>query len=128
MTTLVRFRAAGRGYAIPVDAVHGVLPHGPLDPLPAPHPGVAGLLPEPSGALPVIAPFGETGEHVLVLRGARGRYGLLVDEVERVVRVADEEVGPPPQGQADPLVTGLVGGRMLLDAVELERVLGGRRT
>lgn len=124
MRTLVRFRAGGHGYAVDVDAVEGVLPRGPVDPLPAPRPGVIGLLRDPTGALPLVAPFGRDGEHVLVLRGASGRYGLLVEEVERVVRVAPEQVAPAPAGQQDEQVIGLVDGRMLLDAVRLHRHLG----
>lgn len=121
MRAIVRFRAQDRRYAVDVAAVGGVLPHEGVDPLPAPRPGVLGVLGPEHERLTVIAPFGDDGEHVLMLLGDRGRYGLVVSEVERVTRVADTEIGPAPDGQDQAVVVGVVGDALLLDASTLER-------
>jgi chemotaxis signal transduction protein len=105
---LVRAETAVGAWAVPVAATRGVVEPGTLRPRPSPAPGVLGLLDHQDEALPVLAAAGETGRHVLVLDAAGTRFGLLVERVTGVVRLAEAEVDPPPAGQAEPLVTGVV--------------------
>lgn len=126
MRTVVRFRAQDRRYAVDVAAVGGVLPREDIEPLPSPRAGVLGLLGPEHEHLTVIAPFGADGEHVLVLLGATSRFGLVVQEVERVTRIDDAAVGPAPDGQDTEIVVGIAGDALLLDPVALERHLGVR--
>jgi chemotaxis signal transduction protein len=76
--------------------------------LPTARPGVMGLLRRGGRSLSVLAPFG-AGTFVVVVETASAAFGLVVQEVLGVVRVADEDVEPAPAGQADPLVVGVVG-------------------
>jgi chemotaxis signal transduction protein len=124
---VVRFRAQDRRYAVDVAAVGGVLPLEGIEPLPAPRPDVLGVLGAEHERLTVIAPFGAVGEHVLVLLGAASRFGLVVEEVERVVRIEESAIGAAPEGQDLEIVVGLAGDAMLLDAHALERHLGVSR-
>lgn len=122
-STVVTFSAEGRRWAVDVDAVAGVREAGDVRPLPDPLPEVLGVLDDGGETLTVLGPFGPPGEHVLLLRGAAGRYALAVDEVERVVRVRADEVGPAPAGQARSVVAGTVGDALLIDATLLEKGL-----
>ena len=127
MRTLVRFRAADTAYALPVEHVTEVRSAADVTPLPASRPGVAGLVPRAEGAIPVLSILCETGGHVIVIDEGTSTFGLLVDEVTEVVRVDEERVGPPPEGQADRAVSGVVqdeGGLLLvLDATALRGTL-----
>ncbi len=124
MPVLVRFSCAGSRYAVDVAASAAVVTWTRAQPLPDPRPGVVGLIREAGALLPVLAPFGEDGHHVLVLRPARGpRFGLLVGEVEGVVRVTDADVAPAPAGQRTAVVRGVVGDALLLDPERLAEVL-----
>ncbi len=126
MPVLVRFSCAGSLYAVDVSASAGVVTWTGADPLPDPRPDVVGLIRESGGALPVLAPFGSDGGHVLLLEPAGGpRFGLLVGEVEGVVRVPDADVAPAPAGQRTDVVTGIVGDVLVLDAARLAAALGG---
>jgi chemotaxis signal transduction protein len=125
---LVCFDAGDASYAVPVEDTRGVERAEGLRPLPAPLPGVAGLLRPEEEALPVLDPFAaDPNGHVLVLQPAAERFGLLVERVTGVVRVDDAAVGPPPAGQADALVGGVVRSplarALLLDADVLSRRL-----
>ncbi len=126
MPVLVRFSCAGSRYAVDVGASAGVLAWTGADPLPDPRPDVVGLIRESRGPLPVLAPFGTDGGHVLLLEPAGGpRFGLLVGEVEGVVRVADADVAPAPAGQRTDVVRGVVGDVLLLDPSRLAAALAG---
>jgi chemotaxis signal transduction protein len=56
-------------------------------------------------------------------------FGLLVDEVTAVMRVEDDRIGPPPQGQAGGTVAGVIHDDgelvLVLDAVALRGTLSG---
>lgn len=126
MPVLVRFSCAGSRYAVDVAASAGVVAWSGAAALPDPRPGVVGLIHESGGALPVIAPFGTDGGHVLLLEPAGGpRFGLLVGEVEGVVRVPDADVAPAPAGQRTDVVRGVVGDVLVLDPAHLAAVLSG---
>jgi chemotaxis signal transduction protein len=126
MPVLVRFTAAGSQYAVDVGAAAGVVAWTGADPLPDPRPGVVGVIRESGASLPVLAPFGADGGHVLLLAPAgQPRFGLLVGEVEGVVRVPDADVAPAPAGQRTDVVRGVTGDVLLLDPARLAAALGG---
>lgn len=115
MTTLVHFRTREGAYALPVQHVREVRPADALVSLPGARREVAGLLPMQPDALTVLAPFGDGGNHVVVV-GRDGRaFGLLVDEVTGVAP-AQGAIGPPPAGQDNELVSGVItdGERLVL--------------
>lgn len=126
MSGLVQFRSGGTQWAIDVRHTRRVLAAGPLTPLPAPLPGVAGLMRDTPGApaLPVLSALGAgEGEHVLELDVDGHRFGLLVDEVLGVVRSDTVLIGPAPKGQDEAVVSGTAGDALVLDATALARGL-----
>lgn len=111
MIALVRFETPdGQRCALDVAHTGAVLVPDGLEPLPAPLPGVAGLLRHGGDLLPVLAPLGRPGTHVLVVESGETRFGLLVATVTGVVHVRDEELADPPRGQALALVRAVAGG------------------
>jgi chemotaxis signal transduction protein len=126
MSIVVRFRTGNTDYAVAVEHAREVCSASELLPLPAARPGVAGLLRRGDEALTVVAALGPGGGHVLVLDPGERAFGLLVDEVTGVDTIDNAAVGPPPTGQEDELVAGVIsmpGGLVfLLDAA----ILAGR--
>ncbi len=107
MTTLVCFRGSDGGeYAVPVESVREVRPHRTLLPLLSPRHGVAGLLAHEQGAVPVLTVFGDEGAHLLVLDREGESFGVIVEEVTKVVHV-DGRVEQAPRGQEHPCITGI---------------------
>lgn len=128
MRTLVLFVAGEATYAVPIESTGGVLEHEGVAPLPAPLPDVIGLLRTATGdPLPVLAPFGADGEHVLVMDAGEGRFGLVVDHVVGIRRVSRTTIGPAPAGQQVAVVAGVVRTEdveaLLLDPAALGRRL-----
>jgi chemotaxis signal transduction protein len=127
--TLVRFRSAEAAYALPVEHVTEVRSAADMRPLPAPRQGVAGIVPRADGALTVLSVLGDAGDHVIVVDDSNLTFGLLVDEVTAVMRVEDDRIGPPPQGQAGGTVAGVIHDDgelvLVLDAVALRGTLSG---
>jgi chemotaxis signal transduction protein len=127
MRQLVRFRTADGTYAVPVEHAREVRPADGLLPLPSPRAGVAGLLARGDDAVPVLAVLGAGRGHVLVLEVAGRVFGLLVEAVIGVESADDAAVAPPPPGQDDPIVAGVIheGEAMVLlvDVAELGRSL-----
>jgi chemotaxis signal transduction protein len=129
MPSVVRFRAGDGEFAVMVDQTREVRTTEGLMALPEAAPSVVGLLTRGEEALTVVAPLGMGGNQVLVLEpspAAESRaFGVLVHEVIGVTSVADDQVGPPPDGQAGGLVSGVIWdqGRlvMLVDADVLGR-------
>lgn len=120
MRAIVTFRAGGQRYALAVEDAGAVLEPEAIEPLPDPLADVVGIVRRAGDTLTVLAPFGgDGGQHVLVVRGPDGDLGLRVDEVTGVVRVTDDAIGPPPQGQGSPLVIGVVR-TSALDALLLD--------
>jgi chemotaxis signal transduction protein len=128
MTTMVCFRAGGTDYAVPVEHVREVCSGEALLPLPAPRPGVMGLLSGQGDALTVIAPLGDGHDHVLLLDREDRAFGLLVAEVTGVVTFSGE-VGPPPAGQIGHLISGIIntpnGLVLVVDVAALDESLRG---
>ena len=116
MTAMVRFRAGGTAYAVPVGNVRQVRPGDGVVHLPAARAGVAGLLRLDGAALPVLSVLGAGDERILVLEAGGGTFGLLVEDVSGVMDLDDGSLGPPPAGQAGALVTGVadMAGELVL--------------
>ena len=108
MSTIVRFRTSRGYYAVPVELVSEVRSAAGLTPLPAPRPGVAGLMRRGDEALPVLAILDSSGRHVVVIDKGPLSFGLLVDEVTGVHQVDETLIGAPPPGQDRVLVSGVV--------------------
>jgi chemotaxis signal transduction protein len=107
MTTVVRFKSAGAAYAIAVGATRAVRPAAGMIPLPAPATDVAGILPG-DPPLTVFSPLGIGGAHILVIESEQATFGLLVDSVTGLCRIADADIRLAPGGQKRPLVCGTV--------------------
>lgn len=118
MKSVVRFRTDDGEYAVPVEHAREVLASVGLTPLPAPRRGVAGLLEREGVAITVLTALGGGREHVLVLDAGNRPFGLLVEEVTGVDPVNEAMVAPPPAGQEDPVISGVLdtgkGGIVLL--------------
>jgi chemotaxis signal transduction protein len=116
MMAMVRFRAGGASYAIPVDDVRQVRAADDLAGLPSGRAGVAGLIKQEGEALPVLSVLGPSGRRLLVVEAGGRRFGLLVEEVSGVAQVDERSLGPPPEGQDERSGGALVTG--VLDAGE----------
>jgi chemotaxis signal transduction protein len=108
MRTVVRFDTSEGRYAVAVEHTREVRPASGLVQLPAARAGVVGVLPDDDGTLTVVSSLGEGRDHVLVLDTGERAFGLLVQEVAGVVAVEEATIGPPPAGQAGPLVIGTI--------------------
>ncbi len=109
MTSVVRFRAGDREYAVALEHTREVRLAAGVRPLPEPRPDVVGVLPADADLLPVVDPLGGARSgHVLVLEAGR-RFGLLVDEVTGVFEVPEGEIGPGPAGQQRRVIGGTIG-------------------
>jgi chemotaxis signal transduction protein len=108
MIAMVRFRAAGASYAIPVSDVRQVRQAAEVSALPAARTGVAGVIRQGGAALPVLSILGGAPKQVLLLEAGGRGYGLLVEEVSTVTNVDERGFGPPPDGQDVGLVTGVL--------------------
>ena len=113
---MVCFRSAGVTYCLPVAAARAVRPALGMVSLPAGRPDVTGLMPG-DPPLSVLSVLGPGSGHVLVVEAGGKTFGLLVDEVSGLRRIEEADIGPAPDGQARPLVSGTVeaeGGLILV--------------
>ena len=117
MTTMVCFTAARAEYCLPVQVARSVRTADEMVSLPDPNPDVAGMLPG-NPPLTVISPLHSERGHILVIEAGNKTFGLLVDAVTGLRRINDADLGPPPQGQGRPLISGTLysDGRMILVA------------
>ncbi len=117
MTTMVCFRAADAEYCVPVQATRSVRTVDGMISLPDPNPDVAGMIPG-NPPLTVISPLHSTRGHILIIQAGDKTFGLLVDTVTGLRRIDDADIGPPPEGQNLPLISGTLhtGGRLVLIA------------
>lgn len=115
MTTMVYFRSGGTAYCIPVQATRAVRHATGMITLPAPGPDIAGIIPG-NPPMTVISPLGTGGTQVLIVEAGEKTFGLLVDAVTGLKRIAEADISPPPQGQHRPLVSGTIdtGGHLVL--------------
>lgn len=131
MITLVHFRCGTGSYAVPVEHAREVRLLKAFRCLPAARPNVMGILEgwdgEGAQTLTVLDILGTGGKHLLVLDGGERPFGLAVDAVCGVVRVAESALGPPPDGQRLAVVSGTartdLGLLLLVDVRRLEEAL-----
>ena len=117
MKTMVCFRTQQGRFAMPVESTLSVRKADGLVDLPAPRAEIVGVLPG-DPPLSVLSSLGLGGDHVLVVVADDVRYGLHVCEVLGVRRFQDDEIGPPPKGQASELIAGMLyeNGELVLVA------------
>jgi hypothetical protein len=125
MTMMVCFRSAGAAYCLPVRAALAVRPATGLVSLPAPGTDVVGIMPG-DPPLTVLAPLGRGGAQVLVVESGERTFGVLVDAVTGLQRIADGDIHAAPGGQDRPLVCGTVDGSDELLLLTDAAALGGR--
>ena len=127
MRQLVRFRTGDGIYAVPVADAREVRPVDGLQPLPSPRAGVAGLLSRDDVTVPVLDGLGPGRGHVLILDHDGQVFGLLVEEVTGVTSVDDAAVAPPPPGQEDAMIAGVIhedeGAVLVVDVAVLGKML-----
>jgi chemotaxis signal transduction protein len=128
VSVVVRFRTGSGQYAVPVEHARQVCSASGLSPLPGARAGVVGILRNGDDALTVVSVLGSGEDQVLVLDPDERPFGVLVEEVTGVSTIDDAAVGPPPSGQNDDLVTGVIatasGLVFLVDAAALAKRLG----
>jgi chemotaxis signal transduction protein len=112
MKTVVRFRTPRGDFAVPVEYAREVR-RAEIALLPEPRTGVAGVMPRGDDVITVLSRLGDSrpdggGVQVLVLDAGNGPFGLLVDEVTGVVRIADNRFVDPPPGVDDAVVESIV--------------------
>lgn len=107
MTTMVFFSTPAAAYCMPVESTRGVRRSTGMINLPAPRVDIAGIIPG-DPPMTVISALGTGGGHILVLEAGTTTFGLLVDAVTGLRRIATSDLGPPPEGQDLPLVSGTV--------------------
>jgi chemotaxis signal transduction protein len=117
VTTMVCFTAARAEYCLPVQAARSVRTADAMILLPDPNPDVAGMLPG-DPPLTVISPLHSERGQILVIEAGDKTFGLLVDAVTGLRRINDADLGPPPEGQGRPLISGTLyrDGRLVLVA------------
>jgi chemotaxis signal transduction protein len=70
---------------------------------------VVGVLPA-DPPLTVLSVLGSGRDRILVLAAVGSTFGLLVQEVTGLSSVDEAEIGSPPKGQDEALISGVVGG------------------
>jgi purine-binding chemotaxis protein CheW len=115
MAELLLFRVGAERFAVALasaeEAVEGLGAH----PVPGSVPGMLGMAPLRGGMLPVyaaesvlgVAPAADAAV-TLIVRGAEGRAGLLIDDVEDVIVTDLSALRPVPGARgADPVLRGV---------------------
>lgn len=124
-TTMVCFTAAGGAYCLPVDATRAVRRADGLLALPGSGGDVAGVLPG-DPPLTVLSSLGAGGGHILVVESGPTVFGLQVDAVTGLRRIADTDIHPAPPGQDRSLISGTVGDAGALLMVTDAKALAAR--
>ncbi|HST64191.1 MAG TPA: chemotaxis protein CheW [Mycobacteriales bacterium] len=104
---MVHFVVAGTAYCLPVDAARAVRTAAGMVTLPAGRPDVTGIIPG-DPPLSVLSVLGPGGRQILVVETGGKRFGLLVDAVSGLRRVAEADIRPAPEGQDRRLVAGTI--------------------
>jgi chemotaxis signal transduction protein len=113
MTTMVCFESGGVAYCVPVEATRAVRPAVGIVALPAPRPDIAGMIPG-QPAMTVISVLGASGGQILVMETSGAKFGLLVDSVTGLRRIADADIHLAPDGQDRALVSGTIDSNGVL--------------
>lgn len=120
MTTMVCFHTAGTDYCLPVEATRGVRTATELRTIPGTQSDIAGILPG-QPPLTVISVLGGTAGprgYVLVVESGETIFGLLVDAVDGLRRIAATDIAPAATGRGRAYISGTVDtdGRLILVA------------
>jgi len=107
MTTMVFFRADGNCYCLPVEATRAVRPASGIVALPAARPDIAGVIPG-RPPMTVISALGAAGSQILVIESGDTTFGLLVDSVTGLRRIATADIHAAPTGQDRVLICGTI--------------------
>ena len=114
---MVCFTAAEAEYCLPVQVARSVRTAAGMISLPDPNPDVAGMIPG-DPPLTVISPLHGDRGHILIIQAGEKTFGLLVDMVTGLRSVDDSDIGPAPEGQNCPLISGTLhlGDQLILVA------------
>jgi chemotaxis signal transduction protein len=102
---MVCFTAADAEYCLPVQVARSVQKADGMISLPDPNPDVAGMIPG-DPPLTVISPLHGDPGHILIVEAGAKTFGLLVDMVTGLRSIDDSDIGPAPEGQKCPLISG----------------------
>ncbi|MEC5150061.1 chemotaxis protein CheW [Cryobacterium sp. GrIS_2_6] len=120
MTTMVCFHTAGTEYCLPVESTRGVRTAADLRAIPGTASDIAGILPgqPPLTVISVLGGAGDTGGYVLVVESGDTTFGLLVDAVDGLRRIAATDIRPASTGRGRSYVSGTIDmdGRLMLVA------------
>ncbi|WP_427132083.1 chemotaxis protein CheW [Pseudarthrobacter sp. S9] len=117
MMTMVCFQSAGAAYWLPVEATRAVRTSSGIRSLPGTGPDIVGILPG-QPPLTVISVLGGGGTHVLVVEAGGAAFGLLVDAVTGLRRIAVADIRPAPTGRGRSFISGTIDsdGELMLVA------------
>lgn len=107
MTTMVCFQSDGASYCLPVEATRAVRPASGIVALPAARPDIAGIIPG-QPPITVVCALGTGGSQILVIETGGTTFGLLVDAVTGLRRIAASDIHPAPTGQDRALICGTI--------------------
>lgn len=130
---LLTFVVDDAAYAVPVEAVREIVRIRPITPIPRVTDAVRGVIALRGEIIQVIdlrlrlsLPAAEPtrASRIVVVHVDDGRVaGILVDAVREVLRVAEEEIGPPSGGDAGAVEALCARGNEFVSLIDLERVL-----
>lgn len=128
------FRIGSLDFMIEIHRVQEVLRYRPITAVPTAPPFVEGVIELRGKVVTVLdlrkrlaMPATEAGPHtrIIVFRSKRANFGVVVDVVERVLRVALQDIEPPPDlPRGSQLIVGVVKhSNKLYLILDLERLL-----
>ena len=134
---LVSFRLAQEEYGIEITKVQEIILMGEITRVPQTPPYIKGLINLRSTVIPIVdlrlrfglsqeAPTDET--RIMVVNVCHKTIGIIVDAVSEVLRIAKEQIAPPPPtvaGLGRDYLTGLVKlDSRLLIMLDIDKILG----
>jgi purine-binding chemotaxis protein CheW len=135
---MVSFRLAEEEYGIEITKVQEIILMGSITRVPQTPDYIKGLINLRSTVIPIVdlrLRFGLPEENatdetrIMVVNVAGKTIGIIVDAVSEVLRVAEEQIAPPPPtvtSLGQDYLTGLVKlENRLLTMVDIDKVLGG---
>ncbi len=134
---LVSFRLAQEEYGIEITKVQEIILMGEITRVPQTPPYIKGLINLRSTVIPIVdlrlrfglQPEAQTDEtRIMVVNVRQKTVGIIVDAVSEVLRIAKEQIAPPPPtvaGLGRDYLTGLVKlENRLLILLEIDKILG----